>query len=46
MATILLVEDDDSMRLLTTAKLKHRFNIVCAGTAWRRWRCWSAGRWT
>ena len=31
MATILLVEDDDSMRLLTTAKLKHQFNIVCAG---------------
>ncbi len=30
MATILLVEDDDSMRLLTTAKLKHQFNIVCA----------------
>ena len=30
MATILLVEDDDSMRLLTTAKLKHRFNMVCA----------------
>lgn len=31
MATILLVEDDDSMRLLTTAKLKHQSNIVCAG---------------
>ena len=31
MATILLVEDDDSMRLLTTAKLKHQFNMVCAG---------------
>ena len=25
MATILLVEDDTSMRLLTTAKLKHRY---------------------
>ena len=30
MATILLVEDDASMRLLTTAKLKHRFTMVCA----------------
>ena len=39
MATILLVEDDDSMRLLTTAKLKHQFNMG-------PWRCWSAGRWT
>ena len=28
MATILLVEDDDSMRLLTTAKLKHRYAII------------------
>lgn len=30
MATILLVEDDASMRLLTMAKLKHQFNMVCA----------------
>ena len=30
MATILLVEDEASMRLLTTAKLKHQFTIVCA----------------
>ena len=28
MATILLVEDDTSMRLLTTAKLKHRYAII------------------
>ena len=30
MATILLVEDEASMRLLTCAKLKHQFTIVCA----------------
>ena len=30
MATILLVEDEASMRLLTTAKLKHQFTVICA----------------
>ena len=30
MATILLVEDEASMRLLTCAKLKHQFTIICA----------------
>lgn len=30
MATILLVEDEASMRLLTCAKLKHQFTMVCA----------------
>lgn len=45
MATILLVEDDASMRLLTTAKLKHQFTIVCAQDGWRPWRCWSAVWW-
>lgn len=30
MATILLVEDETSMRLLTSAKLKHQFTVVCA----------------
>ena len=30
-ATILLVEDDPSMRLLTSAKLKHQFTVLCAG---------------
>ena len=30
MATILLVEDEASMRLLTSAKLKHQFTVICA----------------
>ena len=30
MATILLVEDEASMRLLTTAKLKHQFTVIAA----------------
>ena len=30
MATILLVEDDASMRLLTTARLKHQFTVISA----------------
>ena len=30
MATILLVEDEASMRLLTCAKLKNQFTMVCA----------------
>ena len=29
-ATILLVEDEASMRLLTTAKLKHQFTVIAA----------------
>lgn len=30
MATILLVEDEETMRLLTCAKLRNRFTILCA----------------
>ena len=45
MATILLVEDEASMRLLTCAKLKHQFTIICARTAWRLWSCWSGSPW-
>ena len=42
MATILLVEDEASMRLLTCAKLKHQFTIICAKDGVS---CWSGSPW-
>lgn len=46
MATILLVEDDTSMRLLTTAKLKHRYAIISVQDGWRPWTFWNGTQWT
>lgn len=46
MATILLVEDDTSMRLLTTAKLKHRYAIISVQDGVEPWTCWNGSQWT
>ena len=46
MATILLAEDEKTMRLLTSAKLRNQFTILCACDGVEAWRCWSGVRWT
>ena len=46
MATILLVEDDTSMRLLTTAKLKHRYAIISVQDGVEALTFWNGTQWT
>lgn len=46
MATILLVEDDTSMRLLTTAKRSTGMPSSASRMGWRPWTCWNGSQWT
>jgi CheY-like chemotaxis protein len=39
MATILIVEDENNMRLLTSARLEDKYHIVCACNGFEALEC-------